>query len=42
MKDKIEKWYNMGLWSADMVQDAVKKGLLTEAEANEILCVEVE
>lgn len=37
MKDKIEKWYNMGLWSADMVQNAVSKGILTEAEAATIL-----
>lgn len=37
MKDKIEKWYRFGLWTADMVQNAVKKGLLTEAEAAAIL-----
>lgn len=37
MKEKIKKWYNMGLWSADMVQDAVNKGILTSNEANEIL-----
>ena len=42
MKEKIEKWYDMGLWSAEMVQNAVEKGILTEAEANEILSKEAE
>lgn len=37
MKDKIAKWYNMGLWSAKMVQDAVNKGILTEEDAYTIL-----
>ena len=37
MYDKIEKWYKMGLWSAEMVQNAVDKGLLTEEEAATIL-----
>lgn len=37
MKNKIEKWYKQGLWSAEMVQNAVAKGILTEAEASEIL-----
>lgn len=37
MKEKIEKWYKQGLWSADMVLNAVKKGILTEDEAAEIL-----
>jgi hypothetical protein len=37
MKDKIAKWYKQGLWSADMVLNAVKKGILTEDEAAEIL-----
>ena len=37
MKDKIEKWYAQGLWTADMVRSAVKKGVLTEGEAGEIL-----
>lgn len=37
MKNKIAKWYSMGLWSAEMVQNAVAKGILTEAEAAEIL-----
>ena len=37
MKEKIAKWYKQGLWTADMVQNAVEKGILTEAEAAEIL-----
>lgn len=37
MKEKIAKWYKQGLWTADMVQNAVDKGVLTEAEAAEIL-----
>jgi hypothetical protein len=36
MKNKIEKWYNMGLWSAEMVANAVKKGILTAADYEEI------
>lgn len=39
MKERIAKWYKQGLWTADMVQDAVKKGILTEEEAAEILGV---
>lgn len=37
MKEKIEKWYKQGLWTAKMVQNAVKKGVLTADEAAEIL-----
>jgi hypothetical protein len=37
MKNKIEKWYKQGLWTADMVRDAANKGVLTDAEASEIL-----
>ena len=37
MKEKIAKWYKQGLWSADMVLNAVKKGILTDNEAAEIL-----
>ena len=37
MKEKIRKWYQQGLWSAEMVQNAVKKGVLTENDANDIL-----
>lgn len=37
MKEKIKKWYKMGLWTAEMVQDAVTKGKLTVEEAAEII-----
>ena len=37
MKEKIIKWYIMGLWTEKMVQDAVNKNILTTDEANEIL-----
>lgn len=37
MKEKIAKWYRQGLWTAQMVQDAVTKGKLTEEEAEEII-----
>ena len=37
MKEKIEKWYKWGLWTAEMVQDAVDNGILTPEEAAEIL-----
>lgn len=37
MKDKIAKWYAQGLWTEDMVREAVDKGVITEAEAEEIL-----
>lgn len=37
MKDKIAKWYRQGLWTAEMVQKAADKGVLTVEEAAEIL-----
>ena len=37
MKEKIAKWYKQGLWTADMVQNAVTKGKLTAEEAAKIL-----
>ena len=36
MKDKIKRWYCMGLWEAQMVRNAVAKGILTAEEATEI------
>ena len=36
MFEKINKWYKQGLWTAEMVQNAVTKGILTEDEAKEI------
>ena len=40
MKEKIVKWYQQGLWTAVMVQNAVKKGILTTEEAAVILSKE--
>lgn len=37
MKEKIAKWYKQGLWTEEMVMNAVEKGILTESEAAEIL-----
>ena len=37
MFERIKKWYNLGLWTEEMVQDAVEKGVITEEECNEIL-----
>lgn len=37
MYEKIKKWYKQGLWTAEMVQNAVNKGVLTEDEATDIL-----
>lgn len=39
MKEKIALWYAQGLWTAEMVQNAVEKGLLTQEEADEILAI---
>ena len=36
MKDKIKLWYKQGLWSLDMVRNAVTKGILTEEDYKEI------
>ena len=37
MKEKIARWYGQGLWTEGMVLNAVKKGVITEGEAEEIL-----
>lgn len=37
MKEKIAKWYKWGLWTEDMVRQAVEKGAITEEEAVKIL-----
>ena len=39
MKDRIAKWYKLGLWTEAMVMNAVVKGVLTEDEAKEIISV---
>ena len=42
MKEKIAKWYKQGLWTAQMVQDAVTKKKLTADEAEDILAADTE
>ena len=42
MFEKIAKWYRQGLWTAQMVQDAVAKKKLTSDEAAEILAADIE
>lgn len=37
MKEKILKWFQLGLWTKEMVLNAISKNVLTEDEANEIL-----
>lgn len=37
MFEKIKRWYNQGLWTENMVNNAVSKGVLTEEQAKEIL-----
>ena len=37
IKANIEKWYDAALWTADMVNASVDKGILTSAEASGIL-----
>lgn len=37
MKDKIKKWYDMGLWTDAMVWTAVTKGVITKEDAEEII-----
>lgn len=37
MKEKIKRWYEQGLWTAQMVRNAVIKGKLTEDEYREIV-----
>lgn len=36
MFEKIKKWFIMGLWSAEMVQNAAEKGVITQEQADEI------
>ena len=37
MKEKIKAWYKFGLWTKEMVRNAVVKGKITLAEYNEIV-----
>lgn len=42
MYEKIKKFYDMKLWTADMVRTAAEKGIITEDECTEILGTETE
>ena len=37
MKDRINRWYAFGLWTMEMVETAVDKGVISAEEAEEIL-----
>ena len=37
MYEKIKKGYKQGLWTEEKVLNAVKKGVITEKQAKEIL-----
>lgn len=37
MFEKIKRFYSLGLWSENMVYDAVLKGVITQAEASSIV-----
>ncbi len=43
MAEKIKRWYEQGLWTAAMVENAVKKGIITKDQCAKITgsnCVE--
>ena len=37
MYEKIKRFYDLGLWTEDMVRNAVAKGIITEEECEQIL-----
>lgn len=37
MKERIMKWYKLGLWTEVMVRNAVDKGVITADDMAEIL-----
>lgn len=37
MFEKIKKWYQMKLWTSDMVHNALLKKAITESQYNEII-----
>ena len=37
MYEKIKRWYQQGLWTEEMVNNAVKKGVLSEEEESAII-----
>ena len=40
MFEKIKTFYRKGLWTKEMVQTALRKGLITETEYEEIVGVD--
>lgn len=37
MKERIEKWYKLGLWTEEMVLKAVEKNVITQKDMEEII-----
>ena len=37
MYEKIKRWYTLGLWTAEMVRNAVEKCIITEEQSAEIM-----
>lgn len=37
MKEKIALWYKIGLWTESMVMEAVDKGILSQADYEDIV-----
>ena len=37
MKERIMKWYKLGLWTEVMIQKAIEKGVITADDMAEIL-----
>lgn len=37
MYDKISLWFIQGLWTAEMVETAAQKGIITVEQASEII-----
>lgn len=37
MFEKIKKWYKLGLWTAQMVENAVGKGVLTARQGQAVM-----
>lgn len=42
MFEKIKKWYTLGLWTEEMIMNAVNKGVITEEEYKNIILVDME
>ena len=40
MFERIRRWHALGLWTADMVRAAAAKGVLTTAQAADILAAD--